>query len=583
MPLVRTVRVNINESGAEDVKAKLDRVALRADELARMDPTLKVDVDTAAATARLAILAEEMRRVDHAGNQGFRFNVGSGLPGFLGSLQKGLNSIISMGPAAIPVLAGIALAVGVIITTFTSLLSVLTAATVGVGAFAAFTIPTFAKIVSGIQAVSDAAGKVSLDGMVKGITDAQKAADKLALSKAWAAIPADLRPAVKAGLELKDTFDKMVKALRPDAVKIFADAIRGVRDLLPFLLPIAKEVAKAIDGLLRQFDNFTKSAGFASFMNEMRRLAGPAVTAIGKGLGQVAGAIGDMIKAGDNGQGIIILASAFTILAGAIRALTWAAKTTQSAIFGILSAAVTAGKGVIRVAKFMTDAFLTAASTIAHIGAMIPGPFQSMFKKIAGAIDSAKRTADNFFADTTAHLGNLTAKINNANPIYKMKGDISDLHAKVAAAKASLASVPPSKRTRIWADIAQAQSQIAAIRMQLAALNGTTATTYVQTVPIGGGTYLRHAAGGPSSGLTWVGEQGPELVYTPPGSYVYTNQQSQRMAASGTGRGGDTYNVYVSVPATANPRETARHIAGILNQGAVSGVRLRKSILAANG
>ena len=40
------------------------------------------------------------------------------------------------------------------------------------------------------------------------------------------------------------------------------------------------------------------------------------------------------------------------------------------------------------------------------------------------------------------------------------------------------------------------------------------------------------AGGGPASGLTWVGEQGPELVNLPQGSHVYTAQQSARMGGA---------------------------------------------------
>jgi hypothetical protein len=43
------------------------------------------------------------------------------------------------------------------------------------------------------------------------------------------------------------------------------------------------------------------------------------------------------------------------------------------------------------------------------------------------------------------------------------------------------------------------------------------------------------ATGGSRSGLTWVGEQGPELVNLPSGSYVHTAQQSKAMASGGSG------------------------------------------------
>jgi hypothetical protein len=40
----------------------------------------------------------------------------------------------------------------------------------------------------------------------------------------------------------------------------------------------------------------------------------------------------------------------------------------------------------------------------------------------------------------------------------------------------------------------------------------------------------RRAAGGAASGRTWVGEQGPELLDLPSGSFVHSNAQSKQMA-----------------------------------------------------
>ena len=56
------------------------------------------------------------------------------------------------------------------------------------------------------------------------------------------------------------------------------------------------------------------------------------------------------------------------------------------------------------------------------------------------------------------------------------------------------------------------------------------------SIPIGGNTGKTNqgaATGGTRSGLTWVGEQGPELVNLPSGSYVHTASQSARMASGG--------------------------------------------------
>jgi hypothetical protein len=558
MPLVKSVMVKLGVSGEDETRRKLDAVSARATELARLDPTIKVDIDTAAAAAKLAILREDLRRTSNAGNQGFRFRVSADSTGFLGVIQKGLNSILDLGPAAIPILVGIGAAIVAATQYMAALVTQLSAATIGVGAFAAFAIPTFMKIISGIQGVSAAVSKLNTDKLTKGVTDAQIAADRLARSKAWNAIPVALQPAVKAGLDLKATFDKLVAAMRPETVKIFGDALKIVRSILPQLLPIAKTVGKAIDGLLKNFDQFTKSAGFKSFLAEMRRLAGPAVTAIGQGIGQVAVALGKLIQAGDSPEGLIVLQSTFTALAGAIRGVAWAIRTGQSALFGFIRVALSVSRGIINVARGITDSFLAVASTIVRVASAIPGPWQAAAKTLVGVIDRAKNSADGFFGDITARLNTVTNNINAAKPVYRLQGDISDLDTKISAAKAHLKTVPPSKQVQIRADISQAYQQIRAIQFALAAIQSKTVYVNVLTIPgirpIAKGGYIGAAAtGGTRSGIQLVGEEGPELVSLPVGSYVHTASQTRGMLTSGAGGG----NVIINGPITVVANDPA--------------------------
>jgi hypothetical protein len=51
------------------------------------------------------------------------------------------------------------------------------------------------------------------------------------------------------------------------------------------------------------------------------------------------------------------------------------------------------------------------------------------------------------------------------------------------------------------------------------------------------------ASGGARSGLTWVGENGPELMQLPAGSQVHSNPDSRRMAGEGGGGGGGPITV----------------------------------------
>ena len=67
-------------------------------------------------------------------------------------------------------------------------------------------------------------------------------------------------------------------------------------------------------------------------------------------------------------------------------------------------------------------------------------------------------------------------------------------------------------------------------------------TEYRTTYTSSGQAPKPRAKGGPASGLTWVGEEGPELLNLPAGSYVHSNPDSMRMvtqsAVSGHGRSG---------------------------------------------
>jgi hypothetical protein len=85
---------------------------------------------------------------------------------------------------------------------------------------------------------------------------------------------------------------------------------------------------------------------------------------------------------------------------------------------------------------------------------------------------------------------------------------------------------------------------------------------------------LRRASGGPASGLTWVGEQGPELLYLPGGSRVYSNEQSNAMAGN---TANVTLNIFGDVPeaqAQRHYRQLAQQLKEELEMETVSGQRL---------
>src|SRR5258706_9879662 len=183
----RVADARIRLSGNVEAQAQLARINARMIELNNRiaDPKIKLEGIARAAAEVVALLAA-MNKLDNTSTK--RFSFGQGATGFFGGLQKALQGILNMPIAAmIPVLAAVAAGVLLIVQYLGAMVSAVAAAGIGVGAFAVFAIPTFMKIVAGVQAVSKAA------------TDAAR-------NKAWSAIPDALRPAVQMGLQAKGVF-----------------------------------------------------------------------------------------------------------------------------------------------------------------------------------------------------------------------------------------------------------------------------------------------------------------------------------------------------------------------------------------
>ncbi|WP_406056220.1 hypothetical protein OG462_09060 [Streptomyces sp. NBC_01077] len=124
----------------------------------------------------------------------------------------------------------------------------------------------------------------------------------------------------------------------------------------------------------------------------------------------------------------------------------------------------------------------------------------------------------------------------------KLRGNLEDLEAKLAAAKGKLAKVPDSRKAQVRAEISQLEAQVARAKGAINSVQGKTVSIMVQyrashsgasdfTKSIGG-----YAGGGtPRAGeWAWVGEEGPELVqFKGSGARVYDHRTSMGMAGQG--------------------------------------------------
>lgn len=79
---------------------------------------------------------------------------------------------------------------------------------------------------------------------------------------------------------------------------------------------------------------------------------------------------------------------------------------------------------------------------------------------------------------------------------------------------------------------------------------GTSVGNMTNTVNNAGSNIGRNATGTSNwrGGLTWVGEEGPELIEAPAGARIYSNKRSMQMLAGAEQEsGGDTFNLYVTM------------------------------------
>jgi len=83
-------------------------------------------------------------------------------------------------------------------------------------------------------------------------------------------------------------------------------------------------------------------------------------------------------------------------------------------------------------------------------------------------------------------------------------------------------------RDQVNALLAGIQDKEVKVRVQTEYSGGNLATSSNMS----GSQVHARASGGGASGMTWVGENGRELVDLPPGSHVYNNSQSEKMAQS---------------------------------------------------
>lgn len=179
-------------------------------------------------------------------------------------------------------------------------------------------------------------------------------------------------------------------------------------------------------------------------------------------------------------------------------------------------------------------------------------------------------------ADLVKRIGDLKhelADTKNQGDATIIKGQIAGLRGELLTLDAQIAEAAGPAAYKAWFDKMTKATDSADDELRdflaharaLADLAGKLPTVK----PIWGYTGHGKAKGGPASGLTLVGEEGPEIVDLPTGSFVHSSPQSRAMLASGSPAssvgGGTTVNLTVNVtPAIGMTPATARAIGDAL-------------------
>lgn len=305
----RTANPKIRMSGALRAEAEIHAIEASLDHLNRKADELKLKADSAGPSGLIG------RLLSGIGGGG-----GGGAPGVAGA-----GGVLS-NPYGLAAIAG---SVAALLPELTGLVSGFAAAGAGAAAFGVLAMPAVKKVETAYTGLSAAQAKYqhALDtynadptkAHAKSLHDAKVQLDLM--NDSIKKMPASEQGAMKGVQQLVSEFGRISRAFEPAAFKVFADFLKIANNLLPIVSPFANTFADALDKLLRQVAKFTTSKGFQDWVGQFHALEGPAVTAIGEGIGKVVVQIGKLLTLMSAKDVVNAINIAFTVLAGTIAVL----------------------------------------------------------------------------------------------------------------------------------------------------------------------------------------------------------------------------------------------------------------------
>lgn len=388
-----------------------------------------------------------------------------------------------------------------------------------------------------------------------------------------------------------DVFSNLSKVISRDLgdigkpfVSVLESIGRTAGTIGAFMTPIFKGAAQILAGPVGAFANSFLNAfrnpavaqaiqAVASAFGKMLAAVSPQLSA---DIGQIANAIKGLADAiGKNPQIFAtfarmitdVISWAFNLLSALTQVANWIDKHWTGMWTGAASEFLQFGKILIGAAQMITDAVLAFFGGILKGASTAFGWIPGLGGKLRDAVTSFynfKSSVDTAFHGAMNTVSQWQKTLYNTPKMVALRADISDLQSKLLVAEQDLKNpaLSATQKAKITADISQLEAQLARAKQELAAMNGVTATTYVQTIlqntgspgfrtisgvaatSSGSGTQGKRkgtggiigaATGGIRSGLTMVGEYGAELVALPTGSHVYSSADTQSMLGGGVG------------------------------------------------
>ena len=348
-----------------DSEAKLDKITAKAEELKRLHPDLQVKVDSAAASAKHAVLRKELKDTAKAADDsqvglkgrlmalGSTASVVSGLGDVFGVFSKDA----SMGTK---VMSGFSLATGLLEAPMAGLVvgvgglaSGLAAAGIGLGIFGA--------VAKGV--LTSATGAVTAYFTASSATGKTATADWKKYQQQMALLTPAQQGVARSMIGMKQSWQDFVSANTSGVAKIMSQGLGLLPKVFQSMQPFMAPVEKALGGLVTQLGHGLDSSGFKSFIDVMAKNSGPAITKLGDAIGHIAVGIGGVLKA--------FMPFAQTMLSGLDRITAafarWGSTLTQHSGFqSLVSMAKADMPYVIQIVKNLGSAFV-------HLGGSMTG------------------------------------------------------------------------------------------------------------------------------------------------------------------------------------------------------------------